>query len=166
MNLPARMSHMQHEVHRTNWTTISNPVPGTSEGLQTQQSQIQIRPTPPRKSTFNRQDGEHHEHITHNGKRPDDEHNREILHIPGNKNEQPNKRQNDSPTKHLIRNYSPIRNLQRAPNCTRPPSQPPIPTLSNSYTKWEETDKCDVLHKTLQQANRTTASAIPETTEQ
>ena len=126
------MPHVQHEVHRTNWTTISNPVPGTSEGLQTQQLQIQIRPTPPRKSTFNRQDGEHHEHITHNGKRPDDEHNREILHIPGNKNEQPNKRQNDSPTKHLIRNYSPIRNPQRAPNCTRPPSQPPIPTLSNS----------------------------------
>ena len=102
------------------------------EGLQIQQLQIQICPTPPRKTTFNRQNGEHHERTTHNRKRPDDEHNREILHIPGNKNEQPNKRQNDSPTKHLIRNYSPIRNPQRAPNCTRPPSQPPIPTLSNS----------------------------------
>jgi len=85
------MPHVQHEVHRTNWTTISNPVPGTSEGLQIQQLQIQIRPTPPRKTTFNRQNGEHHERITHNGQRSDDEHNREILHIPGNKNEQPNK---------------------------------------------------------------------------
>ena len=61
------------------------------EGLQIQQLQIQIRPTPPRKTTFNRQNGEHHERITHNGQRPDDKHNREVLHIPGNKNEQPNK---------------------------------------------------------------------------
>ena len=82
------------------------------------------------KTTFNRQNGEHHERITLNGQRPD-ERNREILHIPGNKNEQPNKWQTDSPTKRYIRNYCPTRNPQRAPNCTRPPSRLPMPTLSN-----------------------------------
>jgi len=97
------------------------------------------------------------------GKRPDDEHNREILHIPGNKNEQPNKQQTDSPTKHLIRNYSPIRNPQRAPNCTRPPSQPPIPTLSNSTQS--ERKQTSVICYT-KRYNRTTTRAIPETTEQ
>ena len=68
-NLQTRMPHMQYEVQWPNWTTISNPIPGTSEGLQIQQLQIQIRPTPPRKTTFNRQNGEHHERITHKGEK-------------------------------------------------------------------------------------------------
>jgi len=145
-NLPTRMPHMQYEVLQPNWTTISNPIPGTSEGLQIQQLQIQIRPTPPRKTTRDRQNGEHHERITHNWQSPDDEHNREILHIPGNKNGQPNKRQTDSPTKRYLRNYIPIRYPQRAPGRTRPPNQPPIPTLRSSTQS--DREQTSVMHNT------------------
>jgi len=144
-NLPTRMPHMQYEVHQPNWTTICNPIPGTSEGLHIQ-LQIQIRPTPPRKTTRDRQNGKHHERITHNWQRPDDEHNREIQHIPGNKNGQPNKRQTDSPTRRHLRNNSPTRYPQRAPGRTRPRNLPPKPTLKSSTQS--DREQTSVMHNT------------------